>query len=161
MLAEMLSYHTAQITPLLTLARTHVEQLVLVCGRSWRDRSALLQVIASDQDLAYIPIGLPFAKALSGQPPRERSLSAMEMLDNLLSSAGLGLALDHIEILFDPELHLDPLRAVQSLARRRLVLLSWPGEFLTTKLIYARPDHPEYRTYPTENLLVYSLEKLT
>jgi hypothetical protein len=158
MLAETLSYHAAQISQILALARSHVEQLVLVCGGSWQDRRALLQIIATEHGLTYTTIGLRFAKALLGQPPRERSLAVMEMLENLSSTADPGLALDNIEILFDPELHLDPLRAVQSLARRRLVLLSWPGERLTTKLVYARPDHSEYRTYPIDNLLVYSLE---
>jgi len=161
MLAETRSFHAERILSLMTIARSHAEQLILICGGTWQDRSAILQAIAADQGLVYTAIGLPFAKALLGQPPRERPLSVLEMLDNLSSSTSSGLALDHIEILFDPELQLDPLRAILSLARRQLVLLSWPGEYSTARLVYARPEYSEYRTYPADDMMVYSLENLT
>lgn len=161
MLADHRSFHSERIKPLLTSARSHVEQLVVLCGGNWLERSALLQQIATDYGLFYAPIGQSFAKALLGQLPRERPVFVMEMLDNLVSSTEVGISLDRIEILFDPELRTDPLRSVQSLARRRLVLLSWPGEYTPTRLIYAKPDHIEYRTYPVGNMLIYSLENLT
>jgi len=161
MLADTRSFHIDRIMALMKLARSHVEQLILVCDGNWQDRSKLLQAIASEQGLVYAAIGLPFAKALLGQPPRDRSLSTIELLDHLSSSSSSGLALDHIEILFDPDLHVDPLRSVQALARRHLVILAWPGKYLSGRLIYAEPEHVEYRIYPVDNILVYSLENLT
>jgi len=161
MLAETYLFHVERIMSLITLARNHAEQLILVCDGGWQDRSMVLQEVASEQGLVYTAIGLPFAKALLGQSPRDRSLSAIEMLDNLSSSSSAGLALDHIEILFEPDLHIDPLRSVQALALRHLVLLSWPGKHSSGRLSYAEPEHLEYRTYPVDNILVYSLENLT
>lgn len=157
----MLSFHASRIVPFLISARSHVEQLVLACGATWQDRSALLQTIAADQGFIYTAIGLPFAKTLIGQTPGERALSVMEMLDNLVPSAGPGIALDKIEILFDPDLRMDPIRAIQRLAHRQLILLSWPGKYDGSRLIYAWVDHAEYRTYPASDMLVYSLETLT
>lgn len=159
--ADIQTFHVTRLLPLLDLARSHVEQLLVVGGGSWQARSGVLQATAAAYGLGYIAIGRPFAQTLLGQPPRERAMAAMELLANLGTPNGSGLALDHIEILFDPELRLDPLRAVQVLSCRQPVLLSWPGQLTPERLSYARPDHPEYHTYLINDLLTYSLENLT
>ena len=69
---EMLAYHAAQVASLLEVARAHVEQLVLVTGGHWQARSELLQHIASAQGLKYLALGLPLAKLLLEQSPRQR-----------------------------------------------------------------------------------------
>ena len=69
-----------------------------------------------------------------------------------------GIALDQIEILFDPELQIDPFRFIRTLSHSQLILLSWPGTCDPSRLIYARPGHPEYRVSPIGDTLIYSLE---
>lgn len=66
--------------------------------------------------------------------------------------------LDNLEILFDVSLKLDPLRCFQGLARNRTVVAVWNGSF-DKYLIYAEPEHPEYRRYPKSDLLVVNLGK--
>jgi hypothetical protein len=158
MFPEALSYHAALVSSLLDIARRHVEQLVLVSGGDWQARSALLQALASEQGLKYISIGLPLAEALLGQSPFQRPLFAVETIEKLAINPGSGIALDHIEILFDPDLHTDPLRLAQSLAHRQLILLSWPGQYQSPRLLYAEPGHPEFRAYHAGDTLIYSLE---
>ncbi|MBN2550197.1 MAG: BREX-3 system P-loop-containing protein BrxF [Anaerolineales bacterium] len=158
---DRLTFHATQITPLLRTAQGHVEQLVLLCGGSWQERTALLQMVAGSQGMAYTALGLPLAETLLTQPPRQRPLLAEDTVERLAAEAAAGLALDHIEILFDPELHIDPLRLAQALSRRRTVLLSWPGAYTPPRLTYAQPDHAEYRLYQVSGLLIYTLENLT
>ena len=67
------------------------------------------------------------------------------MLSDLLGKIGGDvILLDHIEVLFSPELAQDPVRLLQSLSRNRILLISWPGKRDGTTLIYAEPGHPEY-----------------
>jgi hypothetical protein len=155
---ETLTYHSTQISSLLDVARNHVEQLVLVTGGDWTARTELLQAMTSHGGFEYAAISLPFAKALLGQPPSQRPLLASEMVETLVQAAHTGITLDQIDILFDPELHLDPLRLVRTLSHHRLILLSWPGTFTQSRLIYGEPDQPEYRVYQAGDTLVYSLE---
>ena len=149
-----------QISSLLNIASTHVEQLVLVSGGGWEIRTELLQAVASKLNFKYTAIGLPFAKELLGQSPTHRPLFISEMIEKLVQVANQGLALDQIEILFDPELHIDPLRFVRTLSHGHLILLSWPGIYKSSRLIYAEPDHPEYRVYQVSDTLVYTLENI-
>jgi hypothetical protein len=156
--SDLLAFHSKQITPLLITVLRHVEQLVVLTGGSWEVRTALMQSVAQVNSLTYYALGLPLAHTLLSQPPRQRPLFTLEMIQHAVESAVNGLALDQIEILFDPDLHIDPLHLAQSLSRRRLVLLSWPGKYQPGRLTYAEPNHFEYRTYQLTDELVYSLE---
>jgi hypothetical protein len=55
--------------------------------------------------------------------------------------------LDNLEILFDPALKLDPLRLLQGMSRNRTIVAAWNGAYIEGSLTYAKPDHPEYRSY--------------
>lgn len=161
MLTKTLTYHVAQISSLLNMAGTHVEQLVLVSGGTWETRTGLLQAAASEFGLKYADIGLPLAKELLNQSPTNRTLFLSGMIEKLVHEANQGLALDKIEILFDPELHIDPFQFVCNLSHGHLILLAWPGIYESSRLIYAEPDHPEYRVYQTSDTIVYALENAT
>jgi hypothetical protein len=64
---------------------------------------------------------------------------------------GLGVAggclLDHIEILFDPQLQVHPLRWLDQRAKDRGVYVVWPGDFDTHHVSYAVPGHPEHQKF--------------
>jgi len=57
------------------------------------------------------------------------------------------IALDNIELLFDPALHQDPLACLQGLSRNKTLIAAWGGTFVKNALTYAEPGHPEYRRY--------------
>lgn len=85
--------------------------------------------------------------------------------------------LDNIEVLFDVSLKQDPLRLLQGLSRNKTIVASWSSEIMNEQqisrtelyahgdsdlstqspaqfLVYATPDHPEYRRYPIRDFLV-------
>lgn len=69
--------------------------------------------------------------------------------------------LDNVEILFDVDLNVDPLRCLQSLSRNRTIVVAWNGAVTTgeargASLTYATADHREYRRYPADGLVVTS-----
>ncbi len=64
--------------------------------------------------------------------------------------------LDNIGLLFHPALEQEPLRALQMAARNQTVVVAWQGSFGDGKLVYAAPDHPEYRRSDTKDTLVLS-----
>ncbi len=89
--------------------------------------------------------------------------------------------LDNIEVLFDVSLKQDPLRLLQGLSRNRTVVAAWSGEIRTEGrglrteldtsddsslitqssslyLVYATPDHREYKRYPLGDFLVVNPE---
>ena len=53
--------------------------------------------------------------------------------------------LANLGILFDRSLSLRPLKILQELAKDRTIVAIWQGQVVGGKLIYAEPNHPEYR----------------
>jgi hypothetical protein len=66
--------------------------------------------------------------------------------------------LDNTEILFDISLKHDPLRLLQNLSRNRTLVVAWNGRAIKDSLIYATPDHREYRKYPVDEIEIINLE---
>jgi hypothetical protein len=78
-------------------------------------------------------------------------------LDQVVRSTQPVIILDNIEILFDKSLAVDPLRLLQGVARNHLVLAAWNGNTDGKTLVYADPDHLEYRKYDTPDALIVSM----
>ncbi len=104
--------------------------------------------------------------------PAQQSKAALQ--------AGVVL-LDNIELLFDLSLKQDPLRLLEGLSRNKTVVAAWSGEIRAEDrglrvesiisdnstpitqssslyLVYATPDHPEYKRYPVRDFLVVNPE---
>jgi hypothetical protein len=156
------SYFLAQLSPLLTHAENRVHHLVLLEGGNWQLRTAILRAVASSFDFAYIPLGLNLSRALLSILPKERPLVFTDQLDGLIAAHPRhGIALDQIEILFSPELHTDSYRLLQSLSLYKLILVSWPGQYINSRLSYSKPGHPEYYSYSNPDVLVFSLQEIS
>ena len=65
--------------------------------------------------------------------------------------------LDNLEMLFDRAFGQDPMALIQSLSRNRTLIASWNGTVDDGCLVYGAPEHPEYRRYPTKELMILDL----
>jgi hypothetical protein len=159
MSTEEFTYHQYQIKKLVETVRNHYYQLVLLMGGNWRERSFLLKEFAKYNNFEYIALSLPLSKSLLERPLQDRPMVLADHLNTLLAHyANSGIALDHIEILFDPALQTDPLRLIQMQARYRVIIASWPGVYDRDRLIYAEPGHPEHYSKTVKRLLTYHFE---
>ncbi len=73
-----------------------------------------------------------------------------ELADLIDGTEGDVVLLDCIELLFLPELKLEPLRALQSISRNRPVVAAWRGKYASGTIEYAEAGHPEH--YRSEEL---------
>lgn len=106
------------------------------------------------QDLSgcvLINLSLALSQRLLDIPSRRRPVQAPTILADLLSGQEPAL-LHNIELLFEPTLQLDPLRALKAASRSRAMLVLWPGIFEGGTLTYAEPGHPEHRHYGPADL---------
>ncbi len=85
--------------------------------------------------------------------PHSVSPTSEETVATLLDDMVL---LDNIEVLFDVLLQQDPLRLLLGLSRNKIIVATWNGSVAGTYLVYATPEHPEYRRYPIRDFLVVS-----
>jgi len=121
-------------------------KLVLVTSVARENDVALLRGLVSEHAWARVNVGHALSQALLDVTRRQRPTRAPELLgDIVLAARASVLLLEHIEVLFEPTLALDPLRVLALVARDTTLVVLWPGSAIGDTLTYAEPAHPEYQ----------------
>ena len=142
----------------ITYAPEQYHRLILLVGPTGAGKTRALQELQKQIDAPLINVNLELSRQMLEMTERQQILRLPQLLDDLICSASGEVALlDNIEMLFHPRLQQDPLRLLQKLSRNRTLVVAWNGEVRQGKLIYAVPDHPEYRTYPARDLQIVQL----
>jgi ATP-dependent helicase/nuclease subunit A len=117
------------------------------------------QQVAESTNSRYINVNLELSKLLLELTQKQRTLKAERLLKQIIGNTDNEVIfLEHLEILFDTSLQLDPLRCLQKLARNCTIVAVWSGNVENNHLIYAEREHPEYKIYPIDGFLVVNLE---
>ena len=134
-------------------------RLVLLVAPAGSGKTAVLLDVHKRTSAPYINVNLELSRRMLDLTERQRALQIPRLLLDIVGEAPVVL-LDNIEILFDISLMLDTLRLLQGLSRNRTVVAAWSGSIIGENLVYAAPDHPEYKRYPVQDLLVVSPEAI-
>jgi adenylate kinase family enzyme len=122
-------------------------RLVLLVGKSGSGKTSIIQSLAEQYQTTPININLALSKEMLELTERQRQLRLSEILSKLIKSDEKVVFLDNMELLFDTNLKLDPLRLLQGLSRNQTILASWNGTLDKNRLTYAELGHCEYRSY--------------
>jgi len=130
-------------------------RLLLVVASAGAGKTSALQNVQERTTAPLINVNLELSRQMLDLTEKQRRLKVPQLLEEILTRfGGEVVLLDNIEILFDISLKQDPLRLLQKISRNRTVVAAWNGSVEDDSLIYATPDHPEYRRYPTKDLLL-------
>ena len=133
-------------------------RLILILNPNNQPMDSYMGEMSQKLGFGYINLGLELSQALLNLTERQRSLKLPQLVDQIINrSDSDAVLLDHIEILFEPDLKQDPLRLLQGLSRNRGILAVWNGLIVNDHLTYAVASHPEYRRYPIQDLNILSL----
>ena len=134
-------------------------RLVLVVAPSGAGKTSALKEVQQSLGAPLINVNLEISRRMLELTTRQRALQASRLLEDILRENRSDVVLlDNIEILFEKSLKQDPLRLLQGLSRNRTIVATWNGKIGDNYLIYAAPDHPEYRRYPCRDLQVVTPE---
>jgi SAM-dependent methyltransferase len=131
-------------------------RLMLVVAPAGTGKTTALQDIQERVGAPMININLELSRRMLDLTERQRALQLPRLLREIINDAEGVILFDNIEILFDVSLKQDPLRLFQGLSRNRTVVAAWNGFIDGGHMIYAVPDHPEYRRYMVRDFLVAS-----
>lgn len=144
----------APLAELIAIAQGQYHQLVLATVEA--DSSPHWRSLAAALEGRYLNLNLELSQRLLDIPQRQWSHKVMELIDAVVLSTDLRVTVLHrIEVLFDPQLRLDPLKSLQQIARRHNLLVVWPGTYDGRYLTYAEPWHPEYCRYLAKDLIIF------
>ena len=134
-------------------------RLVLLVTPPGGGKTSALQVVRDRMQAPLINVNLELSRLLLDLTERNRVLQLPGLLSNILDSFPGDVALlDNVELLFDVSLKQDPLRLFQGLSRNRTVVAAFSGSVEGGHIVYAAPDHPEYKRYPIKDFLVVGTE---
>jgi len=134
-------------------------RLVVLVAPAGAGKTAALRDVHERTTAPLVNVNLELSRRMLDLTERQRALQLPRLLGEIVGvSAADVILLDNVEVLFDVLLKQDPLRLLQGLSRNKTVIAAWSGSIDGEHLVYAKPDHPEYRRYPMRDLLVVNAE---
>ncbi len=134
-------------------------RLLLVVAPAGAGKTSALQEVRDRTGVPLVNVNLELSRRMLELTERQRAVNLQRLLQEILDNGDDEMILlDNIEVIFDIGLRQDPLRLLQGLSRTKTVVAAWNGTLAENSLIYATPDHPEYRRYQIRELLVVSPE---
>lgn len=99
-----------------------------------------------EKSFKKINVNLLVSEGLLPVSKEQYPLVVDDIFINTLNDRNCIYYLQHINILFDPQLKIHPIRLLENLSKTYKLVVEWPGNFHNDKLIYAKYGHPEYFT---------------
>lgn len=153
-----------QLAELLPTLAYQYHRLILVVGPHGTGKTRLLTELSrhAGASVPYLNVNLALSERLLDLTTKERPLRIRRLLAEIIDEHQADtLALDNIELLFEPTLHQDPLVLLQGLSRNKSLIVAWGGTYDERRrvLTYAEPGHPEYRRYERPEVMVITLSQ--
>jgi len=134
-------------------------RLVMLVAPAGAGKTAVLRDVHERTSAPLVNVNLELSRRMLDLTERQRALQLPRLLAEIVgASAAEVILLDNIEVLFDVSLKQDPLRLLQGLSRNKTVVAAWSGSIDKEHMVYATPDHPEYRRYPLRDFLIVNPE---
>lgn len=135
---------------------------ILLVGSHGSGKTQVLTKVAEDLGTTRVNLNLELGNRLNEVPEKRRALKTPSFLDEIIDTYQEGekpLILDNIELLFSPELELEPLSLLEDAGRRTMIIAAWPGVLQNGSLSYAEPGYKEYKTYRNFDSFTITMEE--
>lgn len=136
-------------------------RLVIVAAISGAGKTAALREVQKRTAAPLINVNFELSRCMLDLTERQRSLQLPRLLAEIVNASEADVVLlDNIEVLFDISLKQDPLRLLQGLSRNKTLVVTWNGSSDNENLVYATPDHSEYKRYSSRDLIIVKPEAI-
>lgn len=123
-------------------------RLVVLAGPPRSGKTSILQSISQTFGCGIVNVNLELSKRMLELTRMQRPRQVERLLKEVIAVApGEVALLDNLEILFDADLQVEPLRLLQLSSRNRTIVASWSGSYRDATLTYAEPGHPEFAQF--------------
>ena len=143
-----LAYRVADLGEICSRLEGAHYRLVWVVGGTSSARSALLREFVASGGNKLLELGKELSAALIDVAASLRAASIEDCFSELLDRSPASiLCLDHLEILFETSLRLNPVELLKNSSRHRPLVASWPGSAQGDRIAFAPEEHPSHRKY--------------
>ena len=129
-------------------------KLVIIVGLGESDKQAIIKVASQTFNFLTYNINLELSSQLLELSIKQRALKLCYLMLDIVNISTKGIILDKIDLLFERSLQNDSLAILKSISKDRVVVVFWDGSVIDNRLIYANPNHPEYKSYEIDDFIV-------
>jgi hypothetical protein len=156
----MVEFHTQKAdTVINSLAHVgkNFSKLLILVGPASSGKTQCLHEISERINIPYINLGVDLSKKLIELSSKQQVLRVSGLTKEIISNVTLDTVLvDNIELLFNPELKIDPIRLLLNCSRNKTLIVAFSGKQVGNSIIYAEPHHSEYRKFEIKDYEVIS-----
>jgi hypothetical protein len=134
-------------------------RLIIVAAPTGSGKTKALRKVSERTHIPLINLNLELSLKMLELAAQQRALQAADLVRGIIEErANEAILLDNTEILFDTVLQLNSLSLLLQLSKNKIIIASWNGTLQGSKLRYALPGHPEYRSYEVRDFLAVEPE---
>lgn len=145
----------------MNLVRTKIDNIIDEIGSALRlgklQSSSLIIVSLTQEDNLNVieqALGTKFTNAsrtlaeqLAAMSRKERRFQIEPLVSRMISQSNDIAYVSRINLLFDKSLNVDPLKLFHVAAKKKPIVLQWPGNCDSSGLSYAKPGLPDHKSY--------------
>ena len=132
-------------------------KLLMLVGPTLSGKTQCLKEISERINIPYVNLGAELSKKLIELTIKQQVLRASGLTKEIINNIHSDIALvDNIEILFNPDLKVDPIRLLLNCSRNKTLVVAISGMRVDDSIIYAEPDYLEYGKYKIKDYEVIS-----
>ena len=133
-------------------------RLLILIGKSGSGKTEILKDVSTRIDLNVLNLSKELAHRMLQLTEKQRPLKASKIVKDIIDSQSQDtLLIDNIELLFDVSLKIDPMKLIKGMSRNKTLIVSWSGHVDNGSIIYAEPNHSEYKKYIIDDFNVISV----
>ena len=132
-------------------------KLLMLVGPAFSGKTQCLKEVSERINIPYINLGVELSKKLIELSVKQQVLMVSGLTKEIVNNIHSDVALvDNIEILFNPDLKIDPVRLLLNCSRNKTLVAAFSGKQIDDSIIYAELHHPEYVKFKIEDYEVIS-----
>lgn len=114
-----------------------------------------VKVFSETENIPYINVSMELSEKLIAISQSKRKYYVTEFIQEILMERTEEIiCLDYIELLFHPELAVNPFQLLRDISRNKTLVISWRGTMEGDALVHAEPGHPEYKRQTVEDAVI-------
>ena len=132
-------------------------KLLMLVGPAFSGKTQCLKEVSERINIPQLNLGVELSKKLIELSIKQQVLRVSGLTKEIINNVHSDVALvDNIEILFNPDLKVDPIRLLLNCSRNKTLVVAFSGMHVDDSIIYAEPQHPEYKKFKVEDYKVIS-----
>ncbi|MCH5438467.1 MULTISPECIES: BREX-3 system P-loop-containing protein BrxF [Bacillus cereus group] len=120
-------------------------KLIFICASNELGTIEIGEKIATlNEDIYTVNLNLIMSETLVNISEEKYPLYVEEVTRETFDNPFKIYLLQHIDVLFDPVIKINPIRLLENISKKSKLIVIWPGEYKNNQLVYAQEGHPEY-----------------